>query len=142
MSIFWKNWLTVWAWAVVLFGVALAGFAFEASSSFTRLFYTLIGNPVALEPGQHMRFAMGLIGCITVGWGITFMAAFKAAHMLTGQAAASIWRLTTAAVVIWYVIDSSISAATGFPLNAVSNTVLLALYLIPIRASGALKGAS
>lgn len=139
MSDFWKNWLTVWAWGVILFGAALAGFAFEASSGFTRFFFGLIGNPVADEPGQHMRFAMGLIGCITMGWGITFMAAFKAAHMLTGEAAASVWRLTTAAVVIWYVIDSSISAATGFPLNAVSNTALLALFLIPIRASGVLK---
>ncbi len=142
MSNFWKNWLNLWAWGVILFGIGLAGFAFEASSGFTRLFFGLIGNPLAEEPGQHMRFAMGLIGCITVGWGITFMAAFKGAHLLEAEAAASVWRLITAAVVIWYVIDSAISAATGFPLNAVSNSALLALYLIPIRASGVLKGTS
>ena len=37
------------------------------------------------------------------------------------------------------IIDSLISISTGFPLNAVSNTLLTVGYLIPVLATGALK---
>jgi hypothetical protein len=37
-----------------------------------------------------------------------------------------------------YVIDSAISVASGVPVNAVSNTALIAALLAPILASGVL----
>jgi hypothetical protein len=45
----------------------------------------------------------------------------------------------TGAILVWWVVDSSISVALHTPGNAVSNTGLLLLYLIPVLASGVLK---
>ena len=41
-------------------------------------------------------------------------------------------------MVVWHVIDSAISGASGAPANAVSNTVFLLTFLTPIMASGVL----
>jgi hypothetical protein len=139
MNAFWKNWLTIWCWGVALFGAGLAGFAFEQTQGFTSLFYSVIGNPVPADPSAHLRFAMGLMGCISIGWAITFAAAFRGAHQLTGEAARGVWRLVTLAVAVWFVIDSLISIATGFPLNAVSNIALTVLYFIPVLRSNVLR---
>ncbi len=82
-----------------------------------------------------VRFGIGLQGALTLGWGLTMMALIEAAKTLD----APVWRKLTLALVVWYVIDSAISIATGLALNAVSNTVLMAGYLIPVLASGVLK---
>jgi hypothetical protein len=125
---------------VVVFGAILALFAFPATELPARLFYELIQNPVATEPDRHFRFAMGLMGCISMGWGLTMLACFKAAALLEGEQARSIWRSFTIAALFWFVTDSAASWYTGFPLNAVSNAVLTGLYLIPVWRSGVLKG--
>lgn len=139
MSDFWKNWLTIWAWGVIAFGAILAVFAFPALELPSRLFYDLIQNPVAAEPDRHFRFAMGLMGCISMGWGLTMLTCFKAAWMLERTQAASVWRGFTFAALFWFVTDSTASIYTGFPLNAVSNAILTGLYLIPVWKSGVLK---
>jgi hypothetical protein len=42
-----------------------------------------------------------------------------------------VWRGLSRAVLIWFVVDSVLSVATGFPLNAVSNAVFVALFMGP-----------
>jgi hypothetical protein len=140
MNGFWKNWLTIWAWGVIFFGAILALFVFPAIEGPSRLFYALIQKPVPAQPDAFFRFAMGLIGCITMGWGLTMLACFKAAWMMDPDKAKGIWRSFTAAVFFWFVTDSVASVYTGFSFNAVSNTVLIGLYIIPIWRSGVLKG--
>jgi hypothetical protein len=140
MNEFWKSWLNLWTWGVIAFGAILALFAVPATELPSRLFYDLIQNPIAAEPDRHFRFAMGLMGCISMGWGLTMQTCFKAAAMLEGEQARSIWKGFTFAAIFWFVTDSSASIYTGFPLNAVSNAVLILLYLIPVWRSGVLKG--
>ncbi len=139
MSDFWKSWLNIWAYGVIAFGAILAIFAFPALELPSRLFYELIQKPIPADPDPYFRFAMGLMGCISMGWGLTMLTCFKAAAMLEGAAAASIWRGFTFAALFWFVTDSFVSIYTGFPLNAVSNTLLTVLYLIPVWRSGVLK---
>ncbi len=138
MSNFWKNWLTLWAWGVIIFGAILALFAFPAAELPSRLFYDLIQQPVPDQPDRHFRFAMGLMGCISMGWGLTMLVCFRAAWMLSPNQAQGVWRGFTSAAIFWYITDSFASINTGFPLNAVSNTVLIALYLIPVIGCGVL----
>ena len=138
MDSFSHKWLNLWCWGVGAFGLLLAGYAFAPTEGFTRLFFDLLGQPIPDDPGQHLRFAMGLRGCITIGWAITFAAAFKGAAHLTGPAAQGVWRTLALAVIVWFVIDSGVSIATGFWRNAVSNTVLVLLYFVPVLRSGVL----
>lgn len=142
MSAFYRNWLNLWAWGVIAFGAILALFAFPATELPSRLFYDLIQNPVAAEPDRHFRFAMGLMGCISMGWGLTMRVLFQVAAQLQAEPARTLWRGMTIAALFWFVTDSFVSIHTGFPLNAVSNSVLAALYLIPVLGSGVLRGQS
>jgi hypothetical protein len=135
MSGFWRAWLTVWCVAVGAFGALLAAGAFEATRAPVVLLYTLLGGaPPMFDPA--LAFSVGLMGAVTIGWSLTFYAAFEAAHALGAQSA-RIWRLITVSVFAWYVIDGAISALTGYALNIASNTVLLIGYLIPLMAGRA-----
>ena len=73
-----------------------------------------------------------------MGWGITFLATFMAAHML-GDQAAPVWRLATGGALAWFVVDSALSAATGFALNVAPNIALLIGYIVPVAASGVMR---
>ena len=99
MSAFWRNWLTVWGWAVALFGLALAGAGFEAASGPTRLLFGVLNGPQDLVLDAQMRFALGLMGAVTFGWALTLLVTFDAAHRL-GAAGGATWRgvLASAAV--------------------------------------------
>ncbi len=139
MTAFWKNWLTLWCCGVGLFGLALYGAGYAAATGPSNAIFALLGNPLPTDPDSHLRFALSLLGAVTAGWAITFYAAFRAAWTLDDAASRPIWRWLTFAGLSWYAIDSIASIATGFPLNAVSNTVLVVTLLIPIWASGKLS---
>lgn len=138
MSAFWRSWMTVWCCAVVVFGVVLLGAAFEATSGPARMLFAILDGPG--EPGfdAHLRFSVGLMGAVTLGWGLTLFATVNAAHDLA-ERAAPVWRMLTASVIAWYVIDCTISIATGFALNAASNTLLMLGYLAPVLMTGVLR---
>lgn len=139
MSKVWQNWLSAWAILVTVFGLILAGGAFAATDGLTTMLFTVFGNPLPADIDAHHRFAIGLMGAVTMGWGLTYLGAFKALYALEPATAAPIWRYLLFAGLAWYVIDSSISVATGFWMNAVSNTVLMVLFLIPLVKSGAMR---
>lgn len=139
MGKLWKDWLLVWAIGVTLFGLVLAGGAFAATDMLTRSLFRLFGSPLPLLMDEHHRFSIGLMGAVTMGWGLTYIVAFKALFTLDPANAAPIWRMLLLGSLIWFAIDSTISVATGIWLNAVSNTILLILLLIPVIKNGVLK---
>jgi hypothetical protein len=137
MSGIWKAWMQVWSLGVVGFGLLLALAGHPATDAPARLFYDLIfhanGAPVQFESPAE-RLTVCILGCVMIGWGFTVLAIAR-----QGQGSAPLWRSTTLAVLAWYVSDSMYSLINGAPLNAASNTLLLATYLIPVLASGALR---
>lgn len=138
---FWKNWMTVWCWGTLVFGVVLALAAAPATDGAARFVFALIGGDRAGEMSLDlpvMRFAFGLQGALTIGWAITMFGMVRAAE----AGGAPVWRSLTLGLLAWYVIDSSISVMTGFPLNAVSNSALVVTFLAPVLASGALRAVS
>ncbi len=138
MSAFWRSWLNVWAWVVIVFGLVLAGGGLDATDGIADAVFVLMGGGAAIEWTPHLRFSVALMGAVTMGWGVTYLALFMAAHRLGGQAA-PVWRLATFGMIVWFVIDSALSVATGFWMNAVSNTGLAIGYLAPVLASGAMR---
>jgi hypothetical protein len=140
MQIFWQKWLLCWAGFVTVFGLVLAGGAFAATDGLTQMLFSLFGNPLPADMDHHHRFAIGLMGAVTMGWGLTYWGAFKALFALEPATAAPIWRWMLVASLIWYVVDSTISIATGIWMNAVSNTIVIMLLMIPLVKSGALSG--
>jgi hypothetical protein len=139
MNKFSQSWLSAWSLGVILFGLVLAGAGFAATDRMAVLLHNFMG-PTPFEPTPSLRFSFGLMGAVTMGWGGTLYVAFKALHALDRAQAAPIWRLLIGVALAWYVIDSAISITNGFWLNAVSNTLLTILLLIPIMKSGVTRG--
>lgn len=138
MSGVWKTWLDAWVMIVVIFGLVLVGGGLDATDGAVEMLLGVLGGGMPTAWTAPLRFSVALMGAVTIGWGLTFAAAFMAARKL-GDAAAPVWRMITIAVVAWFVIDGALSIATGFALNVASNTVLLIAYLVPVLASGALR---
>jgi pheromone shutdown protein TraB len=138
MNAFWKTWITVWCWGVIVFGAVLAAGGLPVTDGIVRMLYGILANnplPADFLDAPGHRFSVALMGAVTMGWGLTILFLLPAIH----AAGASAWRGLTAAMVIWFVIDGALSAATGFALNNVPNTALAIAFLVPLIASGALK---
>ena len=138
MTGLWKTWMTVWCWAVVVFGLALAGAGLPATDGLTRVLFAILGDPASFHLDNQARFTIALMGAVTLGWALTMATAMRAAIAL-GDAGRPVWVGLTGSLLVWFVIDSSLSIATGFPLNAASNTVILVTYLLPLWRSGVLR---
>lgn len=138
MTPFWRTWLIVWAWSVVVFGFVIAGGAFEATSGPIRFIYESLQGPGPITFDAPMRFNQGVLGGVTIGWGITVLLMLQAAADL-GEKGRPFWVAIAAGIAAWFVIDSALSIATGFALNVIPNLALLAGFIIPMLATGKLK---
>lgn len=132
-------WMTGWCAAVGLFGMILAGSGFEVTSGPVRILFDVLNGPGELDLNPYVRVSLAVLGAVTMGWSLTLMAVIQVANQLEKQVSKRIWIGIAASIVIWYVIDSILSIATGFWLNAVSNTIISATFLIPVIRSGVLR---
>lgn len=137
MRDFWRKWLWLWCAAVAGFGLVLAGAAHPVASGPVQALLDLIAGE-RFELAPQMRFALAVMGAVTIGWSITLVAAIRAALML-GDQGGPIWRLVFLSVIAWYLIDGALSVATGFALNLVPNTILLVAFLAPLVGAGVLR---
>lgn len=138
MTGFWRTWTMAWSWAVAAFGLVITGVAFEATSGPVRLLFAVLNGPQPLDLNAQMRFSEAVLGAVTLGWGLTLMAATQAANLL-GDRGRPVWGMITASVVVWWMVDCALSIATGYGLNALPNTIFLAAFLLPILRSGVLS---
>ncbi len=138
MAKFWQNWLMVLCGAVALFGVVLTLGASPLTDAPVRALLATIGPGREAEMTDGLRFATALMGAVSLGWGLTLFAAIRTAIRL-GPDGRDLWFGILASVLVWFVVDSSLSVATGFGFNAVSNTAFVAAFLLPVVVSGVLR---
>lgn len=138
MNGFWRRWLMAWCAVVGLFGLVLAGGAAPATSRPVRLLLDLLNGPEPLVIDGPMRFCPAVLGAVTIGWSLTLATAIEAAVRL-GPAGRPIWAMILASGLVWYVIDSALSLATGFGLNLIANTLFIAGLIVPLAAGGVLR---
>lgn len=132
-----KNWLDAMCAVVVVFGLVMASGALATTEWPARtLFEWQNQGPLPID--RAARVTLGVLGGVMCGWGVTLYAAFRAAHMISDHST-PIWRLIVASIIFWFVVDSSLSIATGFTLNAVMNVGFLLAFVVPISVSGVLR---
>jgi hypothetical protein len=135
MSDVWQRWLTAWCGVLGVLGVVLAGAGTEATSGPVRLLFAVIGGPGELRLDPHMRLTLAVLGAVLIGWSLTLLGATRVARRLGRERARSLWSWVTVSLVGWFVIDSTLSMLTGFPRNAVMNTIFIVAFLLPIVRS-------
>lgn len=138
MNAFWKNWIKIWCGGIILFGAVLAAGGLPAMDGIVRTLFGILSSdplPDGFLDAPGIRFSVALMGAVTMGWGLTILLLLPAIH----AAGAPAWRGLTAALVAWFIIDGVLSATTGFALNNLPNIALMAGYLAPLLASGAMK---
>lgn len=138
MSPFWRSWFHGWCVSMVLFALLVAGGALEATDAPFRLMLDLVGGgePIVMTPA--LRFSTGVLGGVFLGWIVALTFTLRIA-MAIGSAGRPLWVASTLGLGAWYVVDSSLSVATGFALNVLPNTLALAFFLIGLGGSGALR---
>ncbi len=135
MNSFWQRWLDWWCVAVGLFGILVAGTGFDVTDGLGRIWLEMIGGYQLSVPDRGMRFGTGILGAVTFGWAASLFVAFRATHKLAVDQGA-IWRGYSVAMTLWCVLDSAISVSNGFALNAVTNTLFLIAFLLPLFRTG------
>ncbi|HEV2567481.1 hypothetical protein [Sphingomonas sp.] len=138
MSDFWRKWVVIWCLAIGLFGVVLTLAAVPGNDSMLVALLSQFG-PAPQSIDAPLQFATGLMGAVTMGWAATLYMAFRAAELLPADEAGRFWHGILGGVVLWYVVDCSLSVATRFGLNVVPNTLFLIAFLLPLWAAGVLK---
>ena len=126
---FWENCLHAWVWLTIGFGVLFSAAGVPGLDGGAGLFYWLVsGGAVdgSAFDAPGMRISVSLVGAVMLGWGCAMLAVWRACG-----ADVVVWRGLAQAVLIWFVVDSALSVMTGFWLNAVSNTLFVALFLVP-----------
>ncbi len=137
MSNFWKSWLNYWCFLIIVFGLALSGAGIEGFEAFADRLFRYLNLSTAPVFNEVERFAIGLIGAVTVGWGMTLAYYIRAAHF--SNEGNRTWRQLAFTIIVWFVIDGYISYRNGFTLNIASNTILALGLLIPLYVSGKLR---
>lgn len=136
-----QKWMTVWCGAVGLFGLVLVGSGWSATSGpITAVMELMNGSELVFD--LPLRFSLGLAGAVSLGWSLTLVAVVRVANRLDPGLNQTLWTGITASIAVWYVLDSSVSVATGFWPNAVSNTAFLVVFLVLVVSSGVLRGQS
>lgn len=138
MSAFWRAYFGAFCASLVGFGILLSAGAFAPTSGPVHWLLTFLSGGEPSEFTSTLRFSLGLMGAITIGWAVTIYGVMRVAFAQS-QHARALWDAITAGLIAWYVIDGLCSIATGFALNIVPNTALAAMYLFGLTQSGALK---
>lgn len=138
MHPFWRIYFNAFTLSLIGFGALLCAGAFEPTSGPVQQLLAILGpaGPDAFHP--VLRFSLGLMGAITIGWAITLhgVIRFALAH---GREARPLWLAMIFGLTGWYVIDGICSVATGFALNLIPNTILAVMFGVGIVGSGVLK---
>ena len=128
--------MSLWSWAVILFGAVLAVCGFESTAGLGEALFAALGPAAELD--APLRFSSGLMGAVSLGWGVTLLALASVSNELDRVVAQKLWARVGWAVAIWYVVDGLISALNGYALNIAPNTILGAAFGLLLWRGGIL----
>ena len=112
--------------------------AIEATSGPVRFVLTTLHGPGTMVLDPTLRFSLAVMGAVSLGWTATLAVILRQA-MALGDQGRGLWTAITAGLVTWFVIDSTLSVATGFGLNVLPNLILAGMYGVGLVGSGVLK---
>ena len=119
----------------MIFGLLLVVAPALARQGFSLLVYAATDriDSFGEEQLRYIGLAHAVIGGVMFGWGA---APFYATKLLLAHGSRTGWNLIALSVAAWFVPDTAYSLLSGFWPNAVLNIVFLALFSLPLWATG------
>ncbi|MFN2298392.1 MAG: hypothetical protein ACK2UB_06050 [Anaerolineales bacterium] len=130
--IFWQRWLLTISILIVVFGLALAvASGTSAIDPLNRMVDPVFwgGQPVPPQAAAFRGWTYAVMGAAMAGWGV-FLAFVAGIPFRRRERWA--WNCMVLGILFWYVPDTGFSLQAGVMFNAAVNTVLLALFALPL----------
>ena len=130
--LFWQRWLFVFSLIVIVFGLGMALlnrtplFAIFDSQVNPAFWKT---NSLSPEVDAFQGWAYGVMGATMAGWGV-FLAFIV--HYPFNHKERWAWNAFMLGLSLWYLTDTTISLYFGVVFNAIFNTVIFILALLPL----------
>lgn len=131
-SPFWYNWMQLAAIGVCVFGASMALFPPPTQLLFNWMIFGDDATPFTSAADDYIEFVYGITGAVMLGWGLMMLIIVRGPFK-NGDPFA--WQLIAVPVLAWYVLDTAFSLASGYPENAVLNTVFLLALMTPLVAT-------
>jgi hypothetical protein len=131
LSPFWWRWLIVATVLIIAVGLGMVIIPKPVS----QMFGTILSTPVETfgeTANAYLLLFQGVLGGTMAGWGMAFLMVLLGSFR---RGAKEGWTTIATSLATWFILDSSFSLWTGFWMNAVLNTVFLALFVIPLAAT-------
>ncbi|MGB5723092.1 MAG: hypothetical protein WBM39_01650 [Parasphingorhabdus sp.] len=126
------NWLRVVAIGSMLTGIVMAVGSVSDPTGVMSLFFGLVSSGDSGIGGiatPEAKLALAVAGGVFAGFAAMFLF-IVAPAVKAGDA--GVRRGVIISLIIWYVIDSGASVASGNAANAVANTGMLLLFILPL----------
>jgi hypothetical protein len=129
---FWQRWLFIFSLIVVIFGMGMATlnrtplFAIF-DSQVNPVFWSTNSLPVDVDSFQG--WAYGVLGATMAGWGV-FLAFI--AHYPFRNRERWAWNALLIGLSLWYLADTALSLSFGVVFNAIFNTAIFILAMLPL----------
>ncbi len=130
--LFWQRWLLTVIGFIIAGGILMplltsAGLLTAFDNLVNPIFWA--SSEVSAAAVAFQQWIYGLVGAVMAGWGISM--AFLAYYPFR-QKEKWAWTGLVLSLLIWYVADTAVSLLFGVNFNAVLNTIILALFLLPL----------
>ncbi len=130
--LFWQRWLFTFSLVVVIFGMGMALlnrtplFAFF-DSQVNPAFWE--ANPLPPGANGFIGWIYGVLGATMAGWGVVLV--FIAGVPFRSRERWA-WNAIVLGLSLWYLTDTAISLYFGVVFNAIFNTVIFVLAVLPL----------
>ncbi|MBK1990298.1 hypothetical protein A0J48_022695 [Sphaerospermopsis aphanizomenoides BCCUSP55] len=132
---FWWYWLVI----AITLGLAMVGLGLVVIPDFINsvlqeIFFSTSQAQASFNEvaNSYVKFFFGVLGGVMIAWSVALLF-ILAGPFRRGQKEA--WYAVTVSILIWVIVDSSASIATGYWQNAVSNTIFLVFLGAPLVAT-------
>jgi hypothetical protein len=121
--------------AVVLVGVSGAVFVVAGTLTTSLFEWIVFGSAESPIPvgaaARYVTFVYGVLGAVMVGWACLLWPLVRGPIRRRESWA---WSAIAASVGVWFVVDSTLSLASGFGENALLNLVFAIAFAVPLLA--------
>jgi hypothetical protein len=130
--LFWQRWLFIFSLIVIIFGL---GMALLNRTPFFAVFDSQVNpvfwgsNPLPTGVNEFLGWVYGVLGATMAGWGVflAFVARFPFRNRERWA-----WNALLMGLSLWYLTDTGLSLYFGVVFNAIFNTAIFILAMLPL----------